>query len=753
MLGSYLPDVEYIPNVRLDSSNSLGSRSYIIFGTRKKNGFAGGINIGSPGSNGLYAEIASSGQGGLVPDTMTRSVTPIGDLNGDSLADLLVCTPVNAICYVYLGNDYNQFTNLQVSFVLKSTDDLFGFSAAALNDINRDGFHDFAISATGSNIIYIVYGSVDLQKNDIDMSSFNISSGIKIIGSANDINTGLCVSSAGDFNNDSFPDLIFSAIQVAPSYQNMIYLLFGSANQRQRDIRIDQLSADAFVKIVSVPSYFAGLSLSGVGDINNDGYDDIIIGSVPYQGSYREQKSYVICGRNHSATKTFVSHTIQLSELREDEGFIITGGGFAVAGIGDVNEDGINDFMVSSYSDWHGKGNAFLMVYPTNISAPPTFLPSSSPSSFPSSQPSSVPTEKKPQTSFPSSLPSFKSQSHSTELLTAPPWVTKTDSPSLAPKTNKPSRSPTFRPTSGSPTVKPSNTHSPTTSKPTRRPTVIPTIVPSANVVYGNVKNVDRLKTRKDGSSLEDSDFLLSEDEEEDDEDDDEDEEEDYSLGSSDSLALDSQHDEQEAEDDHEERSGNKSYYSDEQDDRFKVDDHHHMSDGHPDKSSLRSSYYYDHNDDLENNKKLLSYSPQPIDSYSYSNYSYQDNYNNYNNSYSYYRGNGNNNNNNVISNYNLAPRPYDNAPGQFSSDFFRPSQNLNFSYPTNDNHHSTLQSSHDSNSNDSYYQRDNRHYDSITNTANEDFPLPEDRHVIQIHEDGEDSADGHDGHDEDGLR
>jgi hypothetical protein len=364
---------------------------------------------------------------------------------------------------------------------LNSSDDLFGWSAAALNDINRDGFHDFAISATGSNIIYVVYGSADLPNKDIDMSSFGFSIGIKIIGSANDINTGLCVSSAGDFNNDSFPDLIFTAIQLAPSYQNVIYLLFGFANQRQRDIRIDHLSAESFIRIVSVPSYFAGLSLAGLGDINSDGDDDIIIGSVPYQGSYREQKSYVIYGRNGSTTTTAVSNTIQLSELREDEGFIITGGGFAVAGVGDVNEDGINDLMVYSYSDWHGKGNAYLMVYPTNISAPPTFLPTSSPSSFPSSQPSSVPTEKKPQTCFPSSLPSFKSQSPSNELLTAPPWVTKTDSPSLAPKTNKPSRSPTFRPTSGSPTVKPSNTHSPTTSKPTRRPTVIPTIVPTPN--------------------------------------------------------------------------------------------------------------------------------------------------------------------------------------------------------------------------------------------------------------------------------
>jgi hypothetical protein len=172
------------------------------------------------------------------------------------------------------------------------------------------------------------------------------SMGINIMGSQNDQNTGLALSSAGDFNNDGFSDILFSAIQISP-YQNVIYVLFLRSELMKQNILLDDLTPNKdYLKIIAPLFSFAGFSLSNLGDVNQDGFDDIIIGSIPYSGKYLTQKSYVIYGR-----KSFSTSQILLTEMMEEEdsGFTITGGGFMVAGPGDVNGDGIPDIMISSY--------------------------------------------------------------------------------------------------------------------------------------------------------------------------------------------------------------------------------------------------------------------------------------------------------------------------------------------------------------------------------------------------------------------
>jgi hypothetical protein len=207
---------------------------------------------------------------------------------------------------------------------------------------------------------------------------------------------------------------------------------------------------------------FAGFSLSGLGDINQDGFDDIIIGSIPYYGRYLTQKSYVIYGNN--STKT-----LALSQMTEEVGFSITGGGFMVAGPGDVNGDGIPDIMVSSYQQWQGKGNSYIMVYPRNITSPPTFLPSSQPSTSPSVFPSSLPSFR---VHDPSSTPTFQETTNEpVSEGTFPPFLEATEKPSFAPKTSKPTRIPSFKPSTRSPTIK---TNIPS-AVPTRKPTILPT--------------------------------------------------------------------------------------------------------------------------------------------------------------------------------------------------------------------------------------------------------------------------------------
>ena len=116
----------------------------------------------------------------------------------------------------------------------------------------------------------------------------------------------------------------------------------------------------------------AGWSVSDLGDINDDGIDDIIIGANNANSSYGQ--SYVIYGSRDGFSSTF-----ELSNLDGTNGFIITGMaengnlGYSVSGAGDVNGDGVNDFIISAAFANSGAGAAYV-VFGTPVNEAPTGL-------------------------------------------------------------------------------------------------------------------------------------------------------------------------------------------------------------------------------------------------------------------------------------------------------------------------------------------------------------------------------------------
>jgi hypothetical protein len=384
--------------------------------------------------------------------------------------------------------------NLPLSFVITSGDaanDFFGWATAALSDVNNDGKGEFMVSAIYSNTVYVIYGRNNFP-NNLVVSQTNSFKGFRIKGSATDISFGMSISSAGDFNNDGWKDFLISSMSVSTSLssQNVVYILFGnlsffsSSSSISADIVMDRLPSYSYLKVIAPKSSFAGFSVSSLGDTNQDGFDDIIIGSIPYQGGYSTQKSYVLYGKQSTFPSNNNNNVLLLSEMKSgEEGFTITGGGFAVAGPGDVNEDGLNDILIVNYQQWQGKENSYLLFFPAvgNITSPPTFLPSSLPSNYPSSSPSSRPSVAvivdSPTNRPSSSVPSVRLFSG-----TFPPALSSTLPPTKAPQTIKPSRIPSVKPSTRLPTTSKPITLSPTvaiTEKPSFRPTVHPSLVPT----------------------------------------------------------------------------------------------------------------------------------------------------------------------------------------------------------------------------------------------------------------------------------
>jgi hypothetical protein len=468
----------------IDLTQTLANqKSFIVFGTKKgQSSLQENIQIGSRESYGSYSELSSSQSSpgiGLARDHSTRSSAIVGDINNDGFEDLILGFPSLSTCFVYLGSSQKGFQNLLVSVSIygATPGDEFGWSVSRAGDVNSDSIDDFIICAKAVSICYVLYGRPNFP-SQFRMKEFSSSDGFRIIGtptgtttltSALIINFGIAVDYVGDFNKDGFPDLVISAMSLSAA--GVIFVVFGRpVNQLHADILIDQLyNSSSSLFVITTPTFtFAGLSVAGVGDMTDDGFADIAIGSVPYQGGYSTQRTYVIFGRssqNNNNNKN--NNTLAVNEMiTGTDGFTITGGGFAVTGVDDVNSDGIDDLMITSFYDWQGKGNTYLLAFPRNISAPPTFLPSSNPSSRPSFSPSTSPTK----VIYPTNRPS---------KVTPPPVlaINETHKPTVfIPATAKPSQKtslPTVKKTSV-PSIGPS-----TTMKPTRKPTATPSFTPS----------------------------------------------------------------------------------------------------------------------------------------------------------------------------------------------------------------------------------------------------------------------------------
>jgi hypothetical protein len=456
-----------VKDINLNDVVSRHSAS-IVFGQKKRLTRNLDLQFSSSFSAKTSPSLLSRDSSGSV-----RSTAIVGDINGDGYRDLVIGYPFSSLAVIYKGKEQG-FVNLVTSFLIYGeADSEFGWAVNGLGDINGDHYNDFIISAKAIGVIYVLFGRSSIMNKNIDVTKLTTTQGFKIIGASNTFNTGVAVAGAGDFNKDGFKDIMFSAMTEAS--QGIVYILLGTNSFRDTDVNelLSSSSTGSLLIITCPSSSFSGLSITGIGDIDNDGFDDIAIGSLPYKGGYRTQKTYLIYGR-----KTLKNNKLSVTELAEGiDGITITGGGFMVAGPGDLNNDGIADLLIFDYPFWQGQSSGYFIQFPENVTSPPTVLPSSFPSSEPSSSPSLLPTIMT-TSEIPSNLPTTWLSSSPTALTQnfSSSFTPTTFRPTLPPKSLRPTRLPTVI-NSLAPTRLP--TRLPSSSPlPTYTPTQLPTAFP-----------------------------------------------------------------------------------------------------------------------------------------------------------------------------------------------------------------------------------------------------------------------------------
>ena len=249
-------------------------------------------------------------------------------------------------------------------------DDRSGGSVSGAGDINGDGVADLIIGAAYARQIrnddvgesYVVFGGARVGRvgvgstGTIELSSLDGSDGFVINGIDENDRSGESVSGAGDINGDGVADLIIGAEDADPNENNGAgesYVVFGGALVGDTGtIALSSLDgSDGFVINGIDEDDRSGRSVSGAGDINGDGMDDLIINADPYAYAYSYSvESYVVFGGGGVGS----TGTIELSSLDGSDGFVINGSlanatsGRSASGAGDINGDGVADLIIGA---------------------------------------------------------------------------------------------------------------------------------------------------------------------------------------------------------------------------------------------------------------------------------------------------------------------------------------------------------------------------------------------------------------------
>ena len=329
-----------------DDAASMAGEAYVYHGS----------------SSGLSATPDWSDQGEGAYDVFGLSVASAGDVNGDGYADVIVgaygYTSLNATgkAYVYHGSASGLSTTPDWSDLGEAEDDYFGYSVASAGDVNGDGYADVVVGAHGNDgaagyagEAYVYHGSASGLSETPDWSDH---------GEASSDQFGRSVASAGDVNSDGYADVIVGAHQNdgAGSVAGEAYVYYGSASG---------LSAtpDWSDQGEALNDYF-GENVASAGDVNGDGYSDVIVGA-PYNdgGAYNTGEAYVYHGSSSglSAKPDWSDQGEALNDYF----------GASVATAGDVNGDGYADVIVGAYGNDDGgssAGEAYVYSFGVGIS-------------------------------------------------------------------------------------------------------------------------------------------------------------------------------------------------------------------------------------------------------------------------------------------------------------------------------------------------------------------------------------------------
>jgi hypothetical protein len=314
------------------------------------------LGSGSGIASGNPATAATQLESNLAGAEFGWSVAGAGDVNGDGYADVIVgackcdAQADTGTAYVFLGSASGiasgDLTTAAAQLGTLQANAQLAYSVAGAGDVNGDGYADVIVGARlydngetdeGAAFVYLGGAKGIVSGNPTTAAA-------QLESNQTSAQLGLSVASAGDVNGDGYADVIVGA----PTYdsgqtdEGAAFVFLGgasgiaSANPSTAATQLESNQANAFF----------GKRVAGAGDVNGDGYADVIVGADSYDnGQTDEGAAFVFLGGPSGiASGNPSTAAAQLESNQAGAGF-----GTSVAGAGDVNGDGFADVIVGAY--------------------------------------------------------------------------------------------------------------------------------------------------------------------------------------------------------------------------------------------------------------------------------------------------------------------------------------------------------------------------------------------------------------------
>lgn len=288
-----------------------------------------------------------------------------GDVDGDGRSDLWIGTPYadavgdsSGVVYLVHGpvaGDLPIDEAADARLFGEGPDELAGDSLADVGDTDGDGLSDLLVSApyhdggaTNVGAAYLVRGPV---QGDVSLSSVEA----RVVGTATNHLVAQSIASAGDVDGDGRNDLLIGTLSDDNVFgPSAVYIVSGLLDTPST---VDV--ADAKL-LEQDPGSRIGLQMDSAGDVDGDGFGDLIVGAPLHDGSEEDAgAAYLVRGPIAGALSMANADTLLVGSARDDQL------GTSVAGAGDVDGDGYSDVLVGAYLDdtrAYNGGAAFLLL-------------------------------------------------------------------------------------------------------------------------------------------------------------------------------------------------------------------------------------------------------------------------------------------------------------------------------------------------------------------------------------------------------
>jgi hypothetical protein len=284
------------------------------------------------------------------------SLDGVGDINGDGFDDVLVSAYAHDInysssttsqegkIYLYYGGETGLASSPSWSLLGPVAGGMFGYVVAGAGDVNGDGYDDFAVasplfdhSETDEGMVWVFYGSSSGPKSTAWIAESN----------QNGANFGYSINSLGDVDADGYDDLIVGAKNY-DSLKGAVFVWYGSANGLNSGLDGNPSNADW--KAVNTIETGFGIYCGTPGDVNGDGYDDVIASDLHYPSTTDRKGTVFLWYGSAAGVNHGVDGSLSAPDWKAASGAAGTLFGTVIGKPADINGDCFADVVVGCRS-------------------------------------------------------------------------------------------------------------------------------------------------------------------------------------------------------------------------------------------------------------------------------------------------------------------------------------------------------------------------------------------------------------------